>query len=178
MSLREGLSWLAAIVVTECHGLEPERQEHRLGRDLQIVAIEMVQDCAYMAQTQVRKDKASNVALLHVSWCQGHNGVADATHGQNMADGHAEEIGHAENAYRNIDCVAELGSAHAKMQKPADRQHTQPDHQQADLVLWKVKVPCKRPHTHIVYKFTCFAQSVQKLHHFDSYLYSNLLTRL
>ena len=81
MSLREGLSRLTAIVVTECHGLEPECQEHRLGRDLQIVAIEMVQDRAYMAQTQVRKDKASNVALLMVSRCQGHNDVADATHG-------------------------------------------------------------------------------------------------
>ena len=95
--------------------MHPQRQQHRVRRDLEVVAVEVVDHRADMAEAQIGEDEGSDELLLQLARCQEHDQVADARHGEDVQNGEAKEVNHAQHAYSQVDRMAQLGPPHAEM---------------------------------------------------------------
>ena len=84
LSVCQIFPFLAAVEVIPSHGLHPQRQQHRVSRDLQIVAIEVVYHSADVAEAQIGEDERSDELLLRLARRKEHDQVADARHGEDV----------------------------------------------------------------------------------------------
>ena len=150
LSVCQIFPFLAAVEVIPSHGLHSQRQQHRVRRDLQIVAIEVIDHSADVAEAQIGEDERSDELLLRLARCKEHDQVADARHGEDVQNGETEEVNHAEHAHSQVDRVAQLGPTHAEMKEPSNRQHAQPDKKQANLVHGEIQCDCDRLHAVII----------------------------
>ena len=115
LSIGQIFPFLAAVEVVPSQGLQPQGQQHSVGRDLEIVAIEVVNHSTDVAEAQVGEDEGSDELLLQLARCQEHDQVADARHGEDVHNGEAKEVNHSQHAYSQVYCMAQLGAPHAEM---------------------------------------------------------------
>ena len=139
LALSQTISWLGTIVITEGHGLESQRQQHRVRRDDQVVTIEVIQNSVDVTHAQVNEDEGTDVFLLGIPWCECHDQVRNRCHEKHMTDFRAEEVRHAHRSNSQVDSVSQLRPVNTEVEEPADGKHAEPDENEAHLILREIE---------------------------------------